>query len=391
MESYDVVVVGTGVAGLMSAMKLARSGMRVLVLEKAETIGSGSSTRNVGWLHSGAYHAGTIADANDAIIVSKQCSYGYDQIRTHYPEVLDDGLVESNVLVRNHNILPELERRWSRAGVHARRLTISEAKAEHPQADLSSLAAVYDVRDVSLNTRLLYRRLVAEAKIHGVEFKMGVSLRSNDGEILEFASRTGHQAKVKTKSTVYASGFSTGELVKSLHQVEFPYRLWKSHMIITRRLSHKGLFHVDRGESAIMHHGSLSIVNLNHDATRVDLPDYQVDEEAVTKVREALVRLFPSWNEPEYHVVACIKTDVPDTDQSTRSLNINIQQILPRTFCILPGKLTETPYLTDLVVQVMHQVIDDDTVARRPIDLIRANVAEDLKVTVLPENLTAVE
>lgn len=391
MKSYDVVVIGTGVAGLMSAMKLARSGMKVLVLEKAEVVGSGSSTRNVGWLHSGAYHAGTIAIADDAITVSRQCAYGYDQIRTHYPEVLDDGLIESHVLVRDQNFVLELERRWSEAGVTAKRLTISEAQTAHPEADLSSLAAVYDVKDVSLNTRLLYRRMIAEAKTYGVEFRLGVSLTSHNGHVFAFATRGGPDEEAHTKVTVYACGFSTGEIVKSLHGVEFPYRLWKSHMIITRRLSHKGLFHVDRGESAIIHHGASSIVNLNHDATLVDRPDYKVEEEAVDKVREALIRLFPRWNEPEYHVVACIKTDVPETAESSRSLNINIQEILPKTICVLPGKLTETPYLTDRLVQMVHHVIDDNLIAQRPIDRIRANQAEDLKRNAPLKTLTAAE
>jgi glycine/D-amino acid oxidase-like deaminating enzyme len=54
--AYDVVVVGGGVVGLMTAVRLANTGASVALLETG-LLGSGSTTRNHGMIHSGALYA----------------------------------------------------------------------------------------------------------------------------------------------------------------------------------------------------------------------------------------------------------------------------------------------------------------------------------------------
>ncbi len=56
MPDYDYVIVGGGISGLMTALRLARSGFRVGLFEKGE-IGSEASTGNHGMIHSGALYA----------------------------------------------------------------------------------------------------------------------------------------------------------------------------------------------------------------------------------------------------------------------------------------------------------------------------------------------
>ncbi|MBO1076796.1 NAD(P)/FAD-dependent oxidoreductase [Roseomonas marmotae] len=56
MEQVDVVVVGAGVVGLAVARALALSGREVLVLEAAEGIGTGTSSRNSEVIHAGIYY-----------------------------------------------------------------------------------------------------------------------------------------------------------------------------------------------------------------------------------------------------------------------------------------------------------------------------------------------
>lgn len=52
----DAVVVGAGVVGLASARALALRGRQVLVLEAAEAVGTGTSSRNSGVIHAGLYY-----------------------------------------------------------------------------------------------------------------------------------------------------------------------------------------------------------------------------------------------------------------------------------------------------------------------------------------------
>ncbi|AUX23634.1 uncharacterized protein SOCEGT47_041620 [Sorangium cellulosum] len=56
VRDYDVIVVGAGIAGLMTAARLAMSGKRVAVFERG-LIGARSTAGNHGTIHSGALHA----------------------------------------------------------------------------------------------------------------------------------------------------------------------------------------------------------------------------------------------------------------------------------------------------------------------------------------------
>ncbi|MEV6928108.1 FAD-dependent oxidoreductase [Dactylosporangium sp. NPDC051485] len=56
MNSYDTIVIGGGVAGLITALRLARAGQAVALLE-ADQLGSGATCANHGMLHSGALYA----------------------------------------------------------------------------------------------------------------------------------------------------------------------------------------------------------------------------------------------------------------------------------------------------------------------------------------------
>ncbi|MGQ9365524.1 NAD(P)/FAD-dependent oxidoreductase [Azospirillum sp. ST 5-10] len=56
MDRVDCVVVGAGVVGLAVARRLAMSGREVVVLEAAEAIGTGTSSRNSEVIHAGIYY-----------------------------------------------------------------------------------------------------------------------------------------------------------------------------------------------------------------------------------------------------------------------------------------------------------------------------------------------
>ena len=53
---YDVAVVGAGIVGLSTALKLQDKGKKVLVLDKEKSPGTHQSGRNSGVIHSGIYY-----------------------------------------------------------------------------------------------------------------------------------------------------------------------------------------------------------------------------------------------------------------------------------------------------------------------------------------------
>jgi len=57
MDSVDAVVIGAGVVGLAIGRALARRGLETIVLERANAIGTGTSSRNSEVIHAGIYYA----------------------------------------------------------------------------------------------------------------------------------------------------------------------------------------------------------------------------------------------------------------------------------------------------------------------------------------------
>ncbi|MFT3954892.1 MAG: NAD(P)/FAD-dependent oxidoreductase [Piscinibacter sp.] len=56
MDSVDALVIGAGVVGLAVGRALARSGLETVVLERANAIGTGTSSRNSEVIHAGLYY-----------------------------------------------------------------------------------------------------------------------------------------------------------------------------------------------------------------------------------------------------------------------------------------------------------------------------------------------
>ncbi|MET1116856.1 MAG: NAD(P)/FAD-dependent oxidoreductase [Comamonas sp.] len=79
-ESVDCVVIGAGVVGLAVARALALQGREVMVLEAAEAIGTGTSSRNSEVIHAGIYYPQGSLKAK-LCVRGKQLLYAYCQER----------------------------------------------------------------------------------------------------------------------------------------------------------------------------------------------------------------------------------------------------------------------------------------------------------------------
>lgn len=76
MDTVDSVVIGAGVVGLAAARALALSGREVLVLEAAEAIGTGTSSRNSEVIHAGIYYpAGSLMARH--CVAGRRALYAY--------------------------------------------------------------------------------------------------------------------------------------------------------------------------------------------------------------------------------------------------------------------------------------------------------------------------
>lgn len=76
MDQVECVIVGAGVVGLAIARRLARAGREVIVLEAAEAIGTGTSSRNSEVIHAGIYYAAGSMMAR-MCVAGKKALYAY--------------------------------------------------------------------------------------------------------------------------------------------------------------------------------------------------------------------------------------------------------------------------------------------------------------------------
>ena len=53
---FDLVVIGAGVVGIASSLAFAKKGLKVLLVEKTESFGTGISSRNSEVIHAGIYY-----------------------------------------------------------------------------------------------------------------------------------------------------------------------------------------------------------------------------------------------------------------------------------------------------------------------------------------------
>ena len=80
MEHVEAVVVGAGVVGLAIARRLALAGREVIVLESADAIGTGSSSRNSEVIHAGIYYPAGSLKAR-LCVAGRDALYAYCESR----------------------------------------------------------------------------------------------------------------------------------------------------------------------------------------------------------------------------------------------------------------------------------------------------------------------
>lgn len=367
--SFDVAIVGSGVTGLMLAKKLSGLGVTTALIEKEKTLANGPSTRNEGWLHRGTYHATSIKDRETAIQVAKRCIYGHEQIKSFAPEAVEDIDLPSYALISDKERVSEITSRWDEAEVLYQNILLKVLADIEPNVNISNASEAFKVNDVGINTRVLYRKLLNTSVQQGTHLFTNTEIQFESPEDA-FLVSNGDREPFKSTLYVYTSGFGTKQLVESQLKVPLPLRYWKSHLMIVPRLTRSSVFFLDPHEAAMMNHGDYSIVGLNEDAFICDQPDYDCLDQGVENIFNAMDRAFHTVDKTQSLPVACIKTDFAIKSGAARSLNISISEPLPNHISVLPGKMTESPYVTDVVTRYIYDRLGDDLIALRPMDTI---------------------
>lgn len=366
----DVTIVGSGVTGIMLTRKLSVLGLDVVLLECEPRLAAGTSTKNEGWLHRGTYHATSIRDRTSAIQVARRCIYGHEQVRRYAPEAIEEPDLESIAVTYEKDRVDDVVSRWKDAEVAARPMSRTELSRAAPEVRTESVAAAFWVKDLGINTRVLYRRNAVEAERAGATIIRGVKSRFLDAYTALLLQEGGMQVELQTRMTICAAGFGVKSYFKDNFGIDVPLRFWKSHLLIVPRLARHGVFCLDSGGAAMMNHDLHSIVGLNEDAIQCSAPDFEVLPQRAQMLRTAVDRLFFDRSEAGTTEVACVKVDMTERSMMARSLNISVSEPIPDQLCVLPGKMTEAPYVTDAMVKLVMTRLGCELIELRPCDKI---------------------
>ncbi len=211
----DCVVLGAGVVGLAIARELARKGREVLVVEAAEAIGTGTSSRNSEVIHAGIYYPQNSLKAK-LCVKGKQLLYAYCAERNIPHQRLGKLIVATTA--EQAGQLGAIAQRAKRNGVDdLLRLSAEEARALEPA--LRCEAALISPSTGIVDSHALMLSLQGDAENNGSQcvfhtpFIGGEIL--NTGEfLLKFA---GNEAmELTARCVINSTGLSAPAVARKL-------------------------------------------------------------------------------------------------------------------------------------------------------------------------------
>ena len=166
MEQVDVVVAGAGVVGIAVARALAQAGREVLVLDAAEGIGTGTSSRNSEVIHAGIYYPKDSLMARFCV-EGRRKLYAFCTERG-VPHMNCGKLIVATSLEENEK-LAGIQARAEANGVEGMRvLTAAEARAMEP--NLECTAALLSPTTGVVDSHAYMLALQGEAEHAGAMF-----------------------------------------------------------------------------------------------------------------------------------------------------------------------------------------------------------------------------
>ncbi len=169
METVETVVVGAGVVGLAVARELALSGREVLVLEAAEAIGTGMSSRNSEVIHAGIYYP---AGSRKARLCVAGRRLLYDYCRTHKVPFSNCGKLIVAVSDAELGTLRTLLEKAKTNGVDDLVLLEADAVARL-EPELAAVAALLSPSTGIVDSHALMLALLGDAQSLGAMLALG--------------------------------------------------------------------------------------------------------------------------------------------------------------------------------------------------------------------------
>jgi L-2-hydroxyglutarate oxidase LhgO len=298
MDNIDVVVVGAGVMGLAVARALAMAGREVLVLEAAESFGTGTSSRNSEVIHAGIYYPRGSLKARFCV-AGRERLYGFCE--QHGVEHRRCGKL---IVATSDGQLTELQKIQAAARANGVDLELWEgARAIALEPQLRCVGALHSPLTGIIDSHSYMLALLGEAESHGATLVCespvtGLRLEK-DGVVLAI---NGEEPVLRARTLINSAGIEAPRIAGLIEG--FP----AEH--VPRAFFAKGNYFTLRGRSPfnrlvypVPEPGGLGVhltldlagrARFGPDVQWVDAPDYSVDLQRAQKFYAAIRTYWPA-------------------------------------------------------------------------------------------------
>ena len=296
VERADVVVIGAGVVGLAIARHLSLAGREVLVLESAEAIGTGISSRNSEVLHAGLYYT-------QHSLKARLCVAGKHMLRAYCRERAI-GLSQCGKLVAAEkpeqlSDLTGIKQRGERNGVDDLRiLTAAEALALEPE--LQCVGALLSPSSGIIDSHQLMLALQgdAEAKNCTVVFHAPVASGRIAGDRIIFAAG---DIEIESRLAINSAGLCAQAVAASVTGFDKnfipPLHCAKgNYFSLSGKSPFSRLIYPMPEPGGLGIHFTLDLAGAGRfgpDVEWIDSPDYEVDGTRAAVFFERIKRYWP--------------------------------------------------------------------------------------------------
>ncbi len=222
LDTVDCIVVGAGVVGLAVARTLARAGIEVVVLEGADCIGSGTSSRNSEVIHAGIYYP-------TGSLKSRLCVRGrdmlYEYCETRGVPYRNCGKVIVAVDEEQVARLEALHRKAQDNGVDCL-VPLDAAGLRAKEPEVVGTAALWSPVTGIVDTHGLMLAFQGEAEDHGamIAFESPIDSGLVTPGGIEIATGGGEPLRLRCRMLVNAAGLHAHALAERTEGLEPPHR-----------------------------------------------------------------------------------------------------------------------------------------------------------------------
>lgn len=227
MEKVEVTIIGAGIVGLATAWQVASAGYQVLLLERHESFGRETSSRNSEVIHAGIYYpAGSLK--------GRFCIEGnhllHQLCEQHHIPHLSCGKLIVAVTEEEEQQLPGLKEMGEANGAERLEL-IGQGRIRQMEPAVNARAALYCPTSGVVDTHQLMKFYETSARQHGAEIAYNVEVRrigrDADGWLLGVRDTAGDSYQFASRIVVNCGGLNSGHLaeIAGIDQDAADYRI----------------------------------------------------------------------------------------------------------------------------------------------------------------------